>query len=121
MGACACPCVVASPPPPPSQTLSKLARYLPDIVYLVLYGLLLIAPVIGIVTFVYHGRALDFGLFEVDWGVKSDRAISRPTQNIHAYLAYAIFGLAGLHVLAALWHQFLLHDGLLGRMWLSND
>jgi len=50
-------------------------------------------------------------------GIAKNRAIFEPTEDIHGYLAYALFGLAGLHALAALWHQFYLHDGVLLRMW----
>ena len=35
----------------------------------------------------------------------------------HGYLAYALFTVAGLHALAALWHQLMRRDGLLSRMW----
>ena len=104
-------------PPVPPENLSALARQLSRFVHLLLYGLLLITPIIGIITFVYHGRVFDFGIFEIDFGIKKNRAIFHPTEDIHGYLAYAIFGLAGLHALTALWHQFCLHDGVLGRMW----
>ncbi|MDB6085758.1 MAG: cytochrome, partial [Gammaproteobacteria bacterium] len=57
------------------------------------------------------------GLFQIDPGVKSNRAIFHPTEDIHGYLAYAIFTIAGLHALAALYHRFVLHDGVLARMW----
>jgi cytochrome b561 len=63
----------------------------------------------------------DFGLFQLDFGIKKNRAIFHPTEDIHGYLAYALFGLAGLHALAALWHQFVLHDGVLRRMWLPGE
>jgi cytochrome b561 len=82
-----------------------------------LYLLLLIIPLIGIVTFLFHGRVFDFGLFQLDFGIKKNRAIFHPTEDIHGYLAYALFALAGIHLLAALWHQFVRHDGLLRRMW----
>jgi cytochrome b561 len=59
----------------------------------------------------------DFGLFQLDFGIKKNRAIFHPTEDIHGYLAYALFALAGIHLLAALWHQFVRHDGLLRRMW----
>jgi cytochrome b561 len=36
---------------------------------------------------------------------------------LHGYLAYALFGLAAAHILAALWHHFVRRDGLLARMW----
>jgi cytochrome b561 len=76
-----------------------------------------IIPIIGVVTFVYHGRVFHFGFFELDFGIKKNRAIFEPTEDIHGYLAYALFALAGLHALAALWHHFRLHDGVLARMW----
>jgi cytochrome b561 len=37
--------------------------------------------------------------------------------DIHGYLAYGLFAVAGIHAQAALWHQFVLHDGVLRRMW----
>jgi cytochrome b561 len=76
-----------------------------------------VTPVLGIVTFIWHGRVFDFGVFKVDFAVAKNRAIFNPTEEIHRYLAYALFTLAGLHVSAALWHQFIRRDGLLARMW----
>jgi cytochrome b561 len=86
-------------------------------VHLLLYALMFIIPILGVVTFVYHGRVFDFGIFQVDPGVKKDRAVFEPTEDVHGYLAYALFALAGLHALAALWHRYILHDGVLARMW----
>jgi cytochrome b561 len=53
----------------------------------------------------------------IDLHVASNRAVFHPTEDWHGYLAYALFGLAGAHALIALWHQFVLRDGLLARMW----
>ncbi|HMA00158.1 MAG TPA: cytochrome b [Steroidobacteraceae bacterium] len=108
------------PPDLPSD-IGALSRRLSSPVHRTLYFLLFITPLIGVVTFVYHGRVFDFGLFRIDPGVKSNRAIFHPTEDIHGYLAYAIFALAGLHALAALWHRFVLHDGVLARMWPSGS
>jgi cytochrome b561 len=74
-------------------------------------------PIVGVVTFIYHGRIFDFYFFQIDPGVKKNHAIFGPTEDIHGYLAYGLFALAGLHALAALWHRFYLHDGVLQRMW----
>jgi cytochrome b561 len=76
-----------------------------------------IVPIIGVVTFLYHGRVFHFGLFDLDFGVKKNRAVFEPTEDIHGYLAYALFALAGLHALAALWHHLMLRDRVLVRMW----
>jgi cytochrome b561 len=86
-------------------------------VHLALYALMFIIPIIGFVTFVYHGRVFNLGIFQLDLGIKKNRAIFGPTEDIHGYLAYALFTLAGLHAFAALWHRFVLHDGVLARMW----
>ncbi len=107
-------------PPAFSQEIGAFSRRFANPVHLVLYALLFITPIIGFVTFVYHGRVFHFGLFDLDLGVKKNRAVFEPTEDVHGYLAYALFALAGLHALVALWHQFVLHDGVLSRMWPSR-
>jgi cytochrome b561 len=86
-------------------------------VHLLLYLLVFVTPLIGIVTFIWHGRAFDFGLFQVDFGVRKNPAIFHPTEDLHGYLAYTLFALIGIHLLAALWHQFVWRHRLLRRMW----
>lgn len=105
------------PPPPLPPEAGGLSRALARRVHLLLYALLFVIPVLGIVTFIWHGRVFDFGLFKVDFEVHKNRAIFGPTEDIHGYLAYTLFTVAGLHALAALWHQFVRRDGLLSRMW----
>ena len=85
--------------------------------HLAVYALLFVTPIIGIVTFIWHGRALELGLFQVNFGIASDRAVFEPTEDIHGYLAYALFALAALHISAALWHRFVRRDEILQRMW----
>jgi cytochrome b561 len=104
-------------PPPLMESVGTFSRRTGALLHFSLYALLFITPIVGIITFVYHGRVFDFGIFKVDFGVKSNRAIFHPTEDLHSYLAYAIFALAGIHALVALWHQFILRDGLLDRMW----
>jgi cytochrome b561 len=104
-------------PPPLPPGVGKLSRRLSGPVHLTLYALMFVTPIVGVVTFIWHGRIFDFGLFHLDFGVRSNRAVFRPTEDIHGYLAYALFALAGTHAVAALWRHFFLRDGLLGRMW----
>ena len=105
------------PPPELSAESGMLARRLSRPVHLLLYALIFVTPILGIVTFIWHGRVFDFGLFRVDFGVRSNRAIFHPTEDVHGYLAYTLFTLVGIHVLAALWHHFVRRDGVLLRMW----
>jgi cytochrome b561 len=106
-----------NPPPALPQLTGTLSRRLSGPVHLALYALLLVIPLIGIVTFIWHGRVFDFGVFQLDFHVPKNGAIFHPTEDLHGYLAYVLFGLAGVHALAALWHQFALRDGILRRMW----
>ena len=104
-------------PPPLMESVGPFSRRIQALVHFSLYALLFVTPIVGIITFVYHGRVFDFGIFKIDFGIKSNRAIFHPTEDLHGYLAYGIFALAGIHALTALWHQFILRDGLLNRMW----
>jgi cytochrome b561 len=103
------------PPEMPSH-VGEWFRRTSSLVHLLMYLLLFVIPMVGIITFIWHGRVFDFGLFRIDPQVRSDRAIFHPTEDIHGYLAYALFGLIGVHVLAVLWHHFVRHDGVLLRM-----
>jgi cytochrome b561 len=105
------------PPPVLSPEAGEFSRRLSSPVHWLLYALIFIIPILGVVTFIWHGRVFDFGLFRVNFGIRSNRAIFHPTEDIHGYLAYALFALAGVHALAALWHHFIRHDGTLMRMW----
>jgi cytochrome b561 len=104
-------------PPALPADFGAFSRRLSGPMHLTLYALLFVVPIIGFVTFVYHGRVFHLGLFDLDFGVKKNPAIFEPTEDIHGYLAYAIFILAGLHAAAALWHQFALRDSLIERIW----
>lgn len=108
------------PPPALPADVGDLSRRFSNPVHLALYGLMFVIPILGFVTFIYHGRVFDFGLFDLNFGIKKDRTVFEPTEDIHGYLAYALFTLAGLHALAALWHHFMVHDGVLRRMWPSR-
>lgn len=105
------------PPPALPPDVSTFSRRASHWVHLLLYVLMLIIPPIGIVTFIYHGRIFDFGVFQINFHVHSNRKIFHPTEDLHGYLAYALFGLVGLHALAALWHHVVRRDGILLRMW----
>ena len=103
-------------PPDLPPDLGKFSQRSSDIVHNLLYALMVLIPLFGIVAYVWHGRAFDYGLFQLNFGVAQNRAVFHPAENIHQWLAYGLFGLAGLHAVAALWHQFGRRDGVLMRM-----
>jgi cytochrome b561 len=96
--------------------IDALTRRFSSLAHGLLYALMLAIPVLGVVAFVWHGRAFDYGLFRLDFGVAMDRAAFKPAEQAHALLAYALFALAGLHAVAALYHHFIRRDGVLLRM-----
>ncbi len=106
-----------SPPPAYPDGMAELTRRLSQPVHILLYALMIVLPLVGIVAFVWHARVFDFGLFKLDFGVASTKPVYETAEEIHEMLAYSLFGLAGLHGLAALWHHFVQKDGILGRMW----
>ena len=103
------------PPPLPDGT-SRIEEMAAKGAHFLMYVLMVAIPAAGLVAFIWHARIFDFGAFQVDLGVTSDRSIFHPAQSIHKWLAYGFFIVVGLHVLAAVWRQFILRDHLLERM-----
>ena len=99
--------------PPGTSMITALSA---KVLHRLMYLLMLAIPLIGLISFLWHARVFDFGLFRLDPSIAANRAISRPTQTLHAWLTYALIAALALHVLAALWHHFVLRDGLLARM-----
>ena len=81
-----------------------------------LYALMVLIPCFGVVAYVRHGRAFDYGLLTLNFGVASNRGVFHPAEKIHRWLAYTLFALAALHALAALYHHFVRRDRVLLRM-----
>src|SRR5665213_4067175 len=48
-------------PPPLMESVGTFSRHASALVHFALYALLFITPLVGIITFVYHGRVFDFG------------------------------------------------------------
>jgi cytochrome b561 len=84
------------------------------------HALMVLVPLIGFPTLFYRGRGLDFGLVQIAPFLPWTPDIYRPLTDLHEYAAFALVGLAIGHVLAALYHQFVLKDDLLSRMALAR-
>ena len=108
--------------------LARGAPALPDVMtvperlaahagHLLLYGLLIALPILGFLLTWYRGDALSFfGLFTIPSLVAPDRALARSIKGLHSLCANGILIVAGLHAVAALWHHYIRHDGVLRRM-----
>jgi cytochrome b561 len=104
-----------TPPPLPAE-VSEISRRVSHPTHILIYALMLVTPLVGIVAFVWHARVFNFGLFTVDFGVKSNGPVYHQAEDIHLWLTYGLFALVAGHAVAALWHHFISRDGVLLRM-----
>ena len=109
-----------NPAPPLPQGTDQITRITSSVVHGLLYVMMIALPLIGAVAYFYRGRSLNFGLFQLGLPIVADRAVSRPSTAIHETMAYVLFAIVGLHILAALWHHFIRKDGILRRMLPGN-
>ncbi|PQA77843.1 cytochrome b [Rhodoferax sp. TS-BS-61-7] len=82
-----------------------------------LYALFFLVPLIG---WAYSSAAgfpiVVFGVLPLPDFVPVDKALAEMIKPLHELSAFALIGLAGLHIAAALKHQWIDKDGLLKRM-----
>ncbi len=107
---------VTHPAPAADQSWSPLVVMVSNLTHKALYGLLLAAPIVGIIAYVWHGRVFNFGLFKLDFAITSQKVIYEAAEGLHEAFAYALMGLVALHVLGALWHHFIARDGIFDRI-----
>jgi cytochrome b561 len=103
-------------PPELPPEVSEISRRVSHPAHLLIYAMMLVTPVVGIVAFVWHARVFDFGLFSIDFGVKSNGPVYHQAEDIHLWLTYGLFALVAGHAAAALWHHFISRDTVLKRM-----
>lgn len=85
--------------------------------HVLLYGLLLGVVALGIANALVRGYDL-FGVVRLPQ--IGDRALRRPITQWHGLVANILLGVAAFHAAAALAHQYLWRDGLIGRMSLAR-
>lgn len=88
------------------------------LVHCLLYVCMLAMPIVGVLMSVYGGRAVNvFGLFSIPVFVTPDREMSGFYHNLHTDVIFPLLLiLIALHVVAVLYHQLVLKDGLLRKM-----
>jgi cytochrome b561 len=105
--------VHAAPPPLPATATMKRAAQLGHLALYLLMGAVLAA---GLATLFLRGRGIEAFLFTIPSPLAENRVLGRSAKEVHEVLSFALIGLTGLHVAAALWHQFVLRDHTLARM-----
>ncbi len=87
-----------------------------------LYALFFVVPLMG---WAYSSAAgfpiVVFGVLPLPDFVPVDKALADLIKPLHEWSAMALIALAGLHIAAALKHQWIDRDGLIGRMMPGRD
>ncbi|MBN9079361.1 MAG: cytochrome b [Rhizobiales bacterium 65-79] len=111
---------LANPRPALPAETSGLERQAAGWTHRALYALMIVMPLTGWAiasTTVLEIPTLAFYLFIVpDLPLTRSDAAEALWASVHDVLGWVLLGLVLLHVLAALRHHFLLHDGVLVRM-----
>jgi cytochrome b561 len=82
-----------------------------------LYALLIVQPIVGwIATSAYRAPVLFFWLFDLPPIWQEDRPFSEAMFVVHRSIGVSIAVLVSVHIAAALYHHFILRDGVLKRM-----
>jgi cytochrome b561 len=104
------------PPPDPPGTPAWQSRAAHG-AHLAMYALFFALPLSGWAYSSASGFPIVlFAVLPLPDFVPVDRALADSLKQVHHWLAWALSGLVGLHVAAALKHRFVDRDGLLGRM-----
>jgi cytochrome b561 len=105
------------PAPALNMRMPAWQEKLMHVTHIALYLLMLAVPIVGWLMSSAKGYTVNyFGLFELPDLVNQDKALGHTLKEAHEFLANSLMALVGLHILAALKHQFIDKDGLLSRM-----
>jgi cytochrome b561 len=108
---------LAHPAPPPSASLTPIERLASGGVHALLYLVLLVMPITGYLFVSFSGIELRYlGLVPVPALVAKEKPLADLALAVHFTLQWAIYGLATMHIGAALHHHFMRRNDVLQRM-----
>jgi superoxide oxidase len=102
--------------PPFPQSMPKVQQRLAKTSEYGLYALLLLQPLTGLAQSLTRGRHFMLFAWQVPKVVAGDKPLTMLFHQIHTLSAWVLLGLIGLHILAALFHRFVLRDEVLESM-----
>lgn len=86
-------------------------------IHFLLYALLLIQPISGILMSSFGGYPIPFfNWFKLPISLPTNKALGEFFYDIHVWTSYFIIAIVAIHILAALYHQYIKKDGVLKRM-----
>lgn len=109
-------CVLTKQPEP--LPMKKAQHLLAIAVHRLLYALIIAQALAGLLMSLYSGREVSFfGLFSIPVLVVPDESISGACHQLHTSVFWPmIWVLTAIHVVGALYHQFVLKDNQIKRM-----
>jgi cytochrome b561 len=106
-----------NPVPPQPASIPPWQRRLAGLSHAALYAILIVMPVTGwIMSSALNLPVVYLGLVHIPSPFGVDRALGEAMKVVHLSLAVALLVLVTIHVLAALYHHFVLRDDVLRRM-----
>ncbi|CAN7583520.1 cytochrome b [Bosea sp. LjRoot9] len=102
--------------PPDEPSLLWWEKAVSHLVHWLLYGLLLIVPLLGWVGVSLYPSLTLFGLFDLPRLAAPNQALAENVLRVHGKLAILTALLVGAHIAAALYHHLIRKDGVLRRM-----
>lgn len=103
--------------PPYRTALGQLMRLAASAGHAALYVLMLGVPIGGYVLSCAADRPVPwFGLFNFPRLVSPDKALAHVAENAHVVGAWILIAVLGVHILAALWHNWIKKDEVMARM-----
>jgi len=87
------------------------------LVHIALYALLLVQPLLGWALSNAQDKPVHLFGLTLPALVAADEDRADTLQQWHTDVAWLLLALVTVHVLAALWHHFVLRDGVLRAMW----
>lgn len=110
-------------PRPSLAQLPAWQRYLAHATHYLLYFILLAQPLAGVIMVMASGHPVNvYGLFTLPVWLPHSHSLKTTTHVFHTeILPWLIVALLALHVLGALYHQFVRHDSIMKRMLPSSE
>jgi cytochrome b561 len=102
--------------PPFPRDMPKVQQRLAKISEYGLYALLLFQPLTGLAQSLTRGRYFILFAWQVPKVMAGDNPLTMLFHQIHTLSAWVLLALIGLHILAALFHRFVLKDEVLQSM-----
>jgi cytochrome b561 len=103
-------------PPAPADLPAPL-RLLSRATHFLLYAILIALPLLGWINASARGWPVAlFGVIPLPALAPSGSAWGHEAGDVHQVVAWVLLGVAGLHILGALYHEFIVRDDLLQRM-----